>query len=163
MIPKFYDYNVIKHTAVHGTLHSLNDEPAIVTDHVKIWYKDGIVHREKGPAIDGDGYKVYVLNGRITNMYGPSIIIKNGNDEKKFYSINSTFIIPDYFGFRSFEIMCDIEKKYGSKNSNNSNDNSSINKLVNNPLYDNNINIIIRNFMIGKSINGLMFRKQALD
>jgi len=43
------------------------------------WIKDGVLHREDGPAEEEeDGYKSYLLNGKVHRLDGPAIMDKNG-------------------------------------------------------------------------------------
>ena len=45
----------------------------------KEWYLNGKVHREKGPAVEGeDGYKAWFLNGKLHREDGPAIEGING-------------------------------------------------------------------------------------
>lgn len=44
------------------------------------WYKDGVPHREDGPALYGkNGYEVWMKDGRVHREDGPAIISKRGN------------------------------------------------------------------------------------
>ena len=46
----------------------------------KYWYKDGILHRENGPAIVLDtGYKAWLINGLRHREDGPAIEYASGN------------------------------------------------------------------------------------
>jgi hypothetical protein len=60
-----------KKNYVDGKIHPINDEPAAIwTDGTKIWYKEGLWHRESGPAlIHPDGHRSYYLE----NEYYPEI------------------------------------------------------------------------------------------
>ena len=60
----------------NGLLHSFNDEPAVITSHVKQWYKNGKLHRDgKLPAVEYENGDVkYYINGFRKNykIYGGS-------------------------------------------------------------------------------------------
>lgn len=59
---EIYDFSGTVHTYINdsilfatttfknGYLHSYNGNPAETTDSIDRWYKDGIIHREDGPA-----------------------------------------------------------------------------------------------------------------
>lgn len=48
----------------------------------QIWYKDGQVHRENGPAVINIDGVYYYINNKIHRVDGPAAIYKNGT---KFY------------------------------------------------------------------------------
>jgi len=61
---KLWDVNNTKVNYVNGMLHSEN-YPAVIKHNIeKIWCKEGIRHREDGPAIECvNGHKEWWLNG----------------------------------------------------------------------------------------------------
>lgn len=64
-------------TYFNGMLHSFNDIPSLCYKNgTKFWHKNGLLHRENGPAlILGNGYMVWYINGikiGSPNEYIPS-------------------------------------------------------------------------------------------
>lgn len=50
-----------------GNYHSLHNNPAVVNKHtgVEIWYNDGVLHRDDGPAIiKNNKYYYWYINGK---------------------------------------------------------------------------------------------------
>ena len=90
-------------------LHSYNDEPAeFLPDGTKKWYKDGVLHRDNGPAVentnlkikrwyqngllhrdqdkpavieDGGRINMWYQNGLLHRNNGPAVTLSNGNEE----------------------------------------------------------------------------------
>lgn len=58
---------------------SINDQPyTIYSDGSKEWYKDGLVHRDNGPAfVSADGWAEWRIEGRLHREDGPAVM-KNG-------------------------------------------------------------------------------------
>ena len=53
---------------------------------VKYWFKDGLLHREDGPAIEfPDGCKYWIVNGAYHREDGPAIEFSNG---ERYYYLN---------------------------------------------------------------------------
>ena len=51
----------------------------ILSDNTKMWYKDGQLHREDGPAIEcPDGTQYYYIDGELHRIDGPAVIYPNG-------------------------------------------------------------------------------------
>ena len=77
------DYN-IKRYYKNGVLDR-DDGPAIeYTNGSKEWYKDGKLHRENGPAIECDISTCWLINGEFHREDGPAIIYID-NRQKWFY------------------------------------------------------------------------------
>ena len=72
IVTKFTDRTEYRNSA--GNLHSVNDEPALVTIHGdKVWYNDGKVHRLGNPAYISDTYGCfYTVNGKFHRLDGPA-------------------------------------------------------------------------------------------
>ena len=52
-------------------------EHIVDPDGTQRWYKDGIAHREDGPAkIESDGSEYWFLNGKLHRVDGPAVIDK---------------------------------------------------------------------------------------
>lgn len=66
-----------------GDLHRENDLPAIeYTNGDKLWYTNGILHREGGPAISFiNGYKEWWIHGELHREDGPAIEYPSGSKE----------------------------------------------------------------------------------
>lgn len=48
-------------------------------DGTRLWFKDGLLHRDGGPAqIDADGTEYWYQNGKLHRTDGPAFIIKDG-------------------------------------------------------------------------------------
>lgn len=81
-------------TRRNGLLHSIKDAPAVIhASGKREWYKDGLLHRTRGPAMvyDGDGYKLrqYWINGKRHNPNGPAMVfIHSGGDFRREWWIN---------------------------------------------------------------------------
>ena len=53
----------------------------------KYWYKEGLLHRENGPAVEyNNGTKIWMINNKIHRLDGPAII---RNDGSKSWFINN--------------------------------------------------------------------------
>jgi len=64
-----------------GILHR-EDGPAVeMGDGSKSWYKDGKLHRENGPAVEDNGYKAWYKNNKCHREDGPAIEYQNGAKE----------------------------------------------------------------------------------
>ena len=47
----------------------------------KEWYKNGVFHREDGPAVEwATGYKEWFINGKLHRIDGPAIIFPHGDE-----------------------------------------------------------------------------------
>jgi len=65
-----------------GILHSYNDKPAKIDKYgTKTWYKEGIYHRENGPALVKSEFEVWYLNGKMHRANGPAYTNKLGTQE----------------------------------------------------------------------------------
>jgi hypothetical protein len=65
-----------------------NRENGLIIDryNTKIYYKDGLFHREDGPAIEhANGHKAWYINGMRHREDGPAIIFSNGLERYYFY------------------------------------------------------------------------------
>ncbi len=65
--------------------------PASMHDGSTYWFKNGIIHRDNGPAIEySEGKKVWIVNGRTHREDGPAITFFNSEewfiDGKRFES-----------------------------------------------------------------------------
>lgn len=71
----------------NGKLESINGEPSCLTPGGnKYWHKNGMLHREDGPAIIiADGYKEWWINDRKHRVDGPAVIYPDGT-EKWFFN-----------------------------------------------------------------------------
>ena len=71
-------------------LHNI-DGPAIIRingDH--IWYKDGEIHRENGPAMITNNKEVWYKNGLLHREDGPAMILKHDNNKQsEFWYLNN--------------------------------------------------------------------------
>jgi hypothetical protein len=65
-----------------GKLHR-DDGPAVVfTDGCQEWYRHGKLHREGGPAVDyKSGHKEYYRDGKLHRDDGPAIVRADGTQE----------------------------------------------------------------------------------
>src|SRR5436190_22048359 len=55
------------------------DEPVVQKDGAKIWYKNGIVHREDGPAVErANGTQEWFFDGVRPCENGPAVIFPDG-------------------------------------------------------------------------------------
>ena len=58
------------------------DEVRVYADGERWWYRDGLLHREDGPAIGGsDGSRWWYLNGRRHREDGPAVEYADGERE----------------------------------------------------------------------------------
>jgi len=49
---------------MNGVLHSIDDMPSVESSLVKVWHKDGLIHRENGPAVIRSwGCQMWYRNG----------------------------------------------------------------------------------------------------
>ena len=65
----------------NGKIHR-DDGPAIIGPDKEIWYKNGMIHRNHAPAvIYSDGSKYWHQNGKLHKDIGPAVIIPNGKKE----------------------------------------------------------------------------------
>lgn len=62
------------------TLDSVDDEPSISGENSRYWYKDNLLHREKGPASDTPSQKTWHRKGEFYREGDqPSVIIKTAD------------------------------------------------------------------------------------
>ncbi len=60
------------------------------TDGKKYWYKEGMLHREDGPAVEHkSGHKQWWIEGKLHRENGPAIEWPNG--DKRWYLQNQNF------------------------------------------------------------------------
>ena len=52
---------------------------------IEIWYKNGIYHREDGPAITHKRTKIWFYEGQLHNLHGPAVISAGGPREYWIY------------------------------------------------------------------------------
>jgi hypothetical protein len=67
-----------------GTLHSFNDEPALITvDGHMVWSKNGKRHRDgdKPAIVYEDGKQEYYQNGKLHRESGPAVIHPDGAED----------------------------------------------------------------------------------
>ena len=64
----------------NGLLHR-DDGPAIEWAGNKQWWRNGQMHRDDGPAVDYDYYKAWYHNGLLHRDDGPAVERSNGNHE----------------------------------------------------------------------------------
>lgn len=63
---RFYDEN--------GELHRDNDEPALICSYgSQYWYKHGLQHRDRGPAVITPTYEEWRQNGKFHRLDGPAL------------------------------------------------------------------------------------------
>jgi hypothetical protein len=68
----------------NSALHREPDEdglvgPAVIcSDGTEYWYKDGLPHREGGPAINDKYISCWCINGRLHREDGPAVVTKSG-------------------------------------------------------------------------------------
>jgi len=68
-------------------------------DGTKIWYLNGNIHREDGPAMEyGDGTKEWWLNGELHREDGPAVEYSNGT--KKWW-LNGVELTEEEFNKRT--------------------------------------------------------------
>lgn len=72
-----YTNGNIKITRLNGKLHSINDEPSWIHKDVKMWHKDGLLHRDNNPAVVDHESEVWYQNGLIHRDDDPAFINKN--------------------------------------------------------------------------------------
>lgn len=65
---------------MNGLLHRDEDKPAIVLGDRKSWYKQGQLHREKGPARKSDHGEEWWLDGKRHRVGGPAICSDDGTE-----------------------------------------------------------------------------------
>ncbi len=64
-----------------STLHRL-DGPAVIEDNGNImWYKNGEIHRENGPAITNKVGEFWMQRGAYHRVDGPAVVLKCGLEE----------------------------------------------------------------------------------
>ena len=67
-------------------LHIEESKPRIISRYKRtLWAKDGEKHRIYGPAVIGDGFISYYVNGKLHRTDGPAFESEDGYFE---YSIN---------------------------------------------------------------------------
>ena len=68
------------------------------TSGTKHWNKDGLLHREDGPAIEfADGTKSWLVNGKLHRKDGPAIEFADGT---KYWYINDRQLTEEEFNKR---------------------------------------------------------------
>jgi hypothetical protein len=113
MNPKIYTVKVFENRTVwylNGNLHR-EDGPAIeYADGNKEWYLNGERHREDGPAIeDADGDKFWYLNGKCHREDGPAVELANGS---KFWYLNGKELFEKEFLEKTQKVVVVNGKKY---------------------------------------------------
>src|SRR5574343_615227 len=75
-----------KYTLCNGVLHSFNDEPAVWTHYGRnLWFHNGIIHRETGPALIhnyGEVVGLFYLNDKEMSLYEFLENVPLSNEEK---------------------------------------------------------------------------------
>lgn len=79
----------------NGNYHRLHG-PAYISRNYnyEIWYKDGLMHREDGPAFTHNKNEYYFQNGKLHRLDGPAVITKGGPKE---YWIDGQKLSPKYY------------------------------------------------------------------
>ena len=76
---KYIDPKGVERWFKDGMLHR-EDGPAVIDSGDEYWYKDGKLHREDGPAvIHKDGTKFWYKNGVRHREDGPAVIYSEGS------------------------------------------------------------------------------------
>lgn len=101
-----------KYHLLLGKLHSEDDNPTIeYTNGDQLWYKNGLLHRNDGPAaIIGDRF-LYYLDGFSYSLYEYNKILrKKKKDEKIFNIINKIYVISLFIVFPTCVVstFCDL-------------------------------------------------------
>jgi len=65
---------------LNGNLHR-EDGPAFEYNGTKAWYLKGLLHRKDGPAVEHNGTKAWYLNGLLHREDGPAIEYSDGRKE----------------------------------------------------------------------------------
>lgn len=65
-----------------GSLNSVDDQPAVVDGDKRIWYRNGVIHRDGGPALIDSNDEIWYQNGDIHRDDGPAIISHNDGSEQ---------------------------------------------------------------------------------
>lgn len=93
-------YKRVKYQDIHycnndGKLHRIFG-PAYISKNydLEIWYKEGIIHREDGPAITFRKNEYWVLNGEFHRIGGPAVTQTCG---PKLYYINGQKYSPKQY------------------------------------------------------------------
>lgn len=93
-----------------GELHSYNDEPALITEKCKIWYKNGLKHRDgdKPAMVFDDGTNVWFKNGlQHRDNDKPAVVYFTGTSEwwfnDKFHRKNGPALIEPGFCVSYFQ------------------------------------------------------------
>ena len=73
----------------NGMLHRENGPAVIRTDLSQFWYLNGELHRTDGPAVICDEYQAWYLNGKRHREDGPALIWENGS---KYWFLNDVEI-----------------------------------------------------------------------
>lgn len=70
-----------------------DDEYVVYYSNAIVYYKDGMLHREFGPAIKSkDGtFEMYMRNNKIHNLYDAAIVHLDSS-RSKFYYLNGIFL-----------------------------------------------------------------------
>ncbi len=72
MVTKYEYINRVEYRDENGVLHREDGPAVIYNSGEENWYKKGRIHRENGlPAIIKKEYKLYIVNGKKHNEYGP--------------------------------------------------------------------------------------------
>lgn len=80
-MPAFIDYNGIEYWYKDGLLHR-DQGPAIVYGNYKVWYKDGFIHRDDAPAITwNDKHEEWYRYGKLHRDDGPAVVKEDGTKE----------------------------------------------------------------------------------
>lgn len=71
-----------------GVLHR-DDGPAIVDDiGMCEWWREGVLHREDGPAIECKNFKAWYKYGKLHKEDGPAVIYRGGESEWYINDVN---------------------------------------------------------------------------
>jgi hypothetical protein len=63
-----------------GECHRTDGSDIEHTDGSKVWWINGLKHREDGPAVEGGGYKAWYINGKRHRTDGPAVEYSDGDN-----------------------------------------------------------------------------------
>jgi hypothetical protein len=91
------DKNGIVRTFKNYLLQSINGEPSVYNPYngYKSWHKQGILHRENGPALICKKCCVYYFEGKKHRDDGPAIELSDGRKKWFVYGVNKNDIAGD--------------------------------------------------------------------
>ncbi len=88
-------YYVLKNSNLEFTIKTLGLTRDLKRLDNKLYFKDKLIHREDGPAIEwNDGTTSWYKKGKIHRLNGPAIEYSNG--DKEYYINNTRFSEVEY-------------------------------------------------------------------